>query len=209
MNWEMEEVDVEQGSDQWHELRRGIPTASVFKALMAKGERKGRATLLYRLAGERITGVPAETFKNDAMERGNTVEPLIRKDYGFKDGRVLRPIGFIRAKRKDGYVICGASPDSLVDDDGVLEIKSTKPELLIPLWEEQQAGKGIAPTEHYAQCQGVMALSGRQWCDLRIGYPGMKSVEYRVPRSQNYIDDLTKEIEVFDLELRRLVERLK
>ena len=63
-----EYFDVEQGGEEWLRLRLGIPTASVFKTLMVKTEVKvGRTTLLYKLAGERLTGEPMENFSNAAM----------------------------------------------------------------------------------------------------------------------------------------------
>jgi hypothetical protein len=209
MTWEFETIDVEQGGDDWHELRRGIPTSSMFKVLLAKGEQKGRQTYLYKLAGERITGI---AFSNAAMEDGKAQEPEIRKDYAFMRDCEPQPIGFIRASiPKTGQVICGASPDALIGDDGMIEIKRMAPHLLIPILEEQQKRGGDAglPMTHYAQCQGGMLLAERKWCDLVIGFPKMRKAIFRIQRDENYIAELVAAIEVFDLELRRLVERLK
>lgn len=192
--------DIEQGSEAWHELRRGIPTASMFKTLMAKGEQKGRATYLYKLAGERITGECAENYTNEAMEAGKRDEPELRRDYAFVHDCEPQLVAFIRNGKS------GCSPDALIGDDGVLEIKRTAPHLLIPLLLEPAK----FPPAHYAQCQGALMVTGRKWCDLLVGHPKMpKRLIVRTERNEDYIGELRDAVDVFDLELRRLVERLK
>ena len=99
------EADYPQGSDAWKKLRAGVPTASNFAAMMAKGEGGMRTNLLNRLAGEIITGEPEETFKNGAMERGNAMEDEARRDYAFTRGIVCERVGFIRNGK------CGCSAE--------------------------------------------------------------------------------------------------
>lgn len=197
--------DIVQGSTEWYALRRGIPTASVFKVLMVKtAEKKGRTTLLHRLAGERLTGESAETYTNDAMEDGKAKEPILREDYAFLRNCEPKVVGFIRNGK------CGGSPDALIGDDGILEIKRAQPTVLIPLRiKAKEESTKFFPGEHYAQCQGNLMVSGRKWCDLLVGYPKMKPVIVRTERNESYIADLNDEIDRFDLELRRLVEWLK
>lgn len=193
-------TDIEQGSDAWKLLRLGIPTASVFKVLMARGEQKGRQTLMYRLAGERITGEPSENYTNEAMEAGKRDEPELRKHYAFVRDTELQQVAFIRIKK------CGCSPDALVPDDGMLEIKRVAPHLLIPMLLEPTK----FPAAHVAQTQGAMLVSGRNWCDLLLGHPKMpQKLIIRTERDETYIQELRDAIDVFDLDLRRLVEKLK
>lgn len=192
---------IEQGSAEWHELRRGIPTASMFKTLMAKTDKRaGRSTYLYKLAGERITGELAESYSNEAMEAGKRDEPELRRDYAFLRDCTPREVAFVRNGK------CGCSPDALIGEDGVLEIKRTAPHLLIPMLLEPAK----FPTMHYAQCQGALMVTDRKWCDLLVGHPKMpKPLIIRAERDEPYIQELRNEVDIFDLELRRLVEKLK
>ena len=199
-SWEIFD-GIAQGSPEWHELRRGLPTASRFSTLMArKGERSGRLTYLYQLAGERITGELTESYSNEAMEAGKRDEPDLRRHYEFVRDCGVRQVAFVR----NGKV--GCSPDGLIGDDGVLEIKRTAPHLLIPMLLEPT----VFPQKHYAQCQGTLYVTGRKWCDLLVGHPKMPGkLIIRTERDEMYMHDLRDEIDTFDLELRRLVEKLK
>lgn len=197
-------ADIEQGSAEWFELRRGIPTASMFKVLMVKNEaRKQRETYLYKLAGERITGEPAKSFVNEYMEIGKEMEPQILHDYSFGAGEIDR-VAFIRNGK------CGASPDGLVGDDGMVEIKKAEPHILAPMLERQRANPSYVPTEHFWQCHGNLMVAERQWIDLVVfAHPKMRRLIVRIQRDNAVIADLRDEIDRFDLELRRLTERLK
>lgn len=200
----MEIFDVEQGGEEWYALRRGIPTASMFKVLMVKNDTKaGRTTYLHKLAGERLSGENMENFSNAAMEDGKKKEPELLRHYAFVRDCEPMLVGFIR----DGK--CGCSPDALIGDDGMLEIKRAAPHILIPMRLKALADPNYFPPEHYAQCQGGMMVSGSQWCDLIVGYPPMKPLIVRTARNESYIAELRDAIDVFDLELRRLTEKLK
>jgi len=160
----VEIIDCEQGSPEWYQARLGIPTASCFKDVKAQGEGKVRSTYMRRLAGEIITGQPAETFRSPEMERGSRMEDEARANYifGWNNTRPTR-VGFVRR----AYV--GCSPDALLGDDGVLEIKTQKPELLIATHDADRF-----PPEHIAQCQGALLVTGRLWYRLpapeRLGH---------------------------------------
>ena len=192
--------DFEQGSPRWHEVRVGIPTASVFQKIIANSaKRTERETLLYKLAGERITGEPAENYSNAAMDAGKRDEPELRERYEALQICTIRQVAFVRNGK------CGCSPDALVDDEGVLEIKRASPQVLIPLLRANKF-----PSQHLAPCQGALMVTERQWCDLFIGHPKMgRYFRARVQRDEMYIAELRKEIDLFDLELRRLVEEMR
>lgn len=199
--------DIEQGTPQWFDLRLGIPTASNFGKVLAQGEGKVRSKLLRQLAGERLTGRPAEAYRNAAMDRGNAMEQGIRDGFEFSEAVAVRQIGFVRrtiARGEFPPLIIGCSPDSLLGDDGVLEIKSMIPDLMIEL---RESGKPFPP-EHMAQCQGALWVTGRKRGVLVIGYEGMPySLKYPFTRNDAYLADLARAVETFDYELRRLVER--
>lgn len=200
----MEIFDVEQGSPEWFALRRGLPTASMFKVLMVKNDTKaGRTTYLHKLAGERLSGENMENFSNAAMEDGKKKEPELLRHYAFVRDCEPMLVGFIREGK------CGCSPDALIGDDGMLEIKRAAPHILIPIRLKAMADPNYVPSEHIAQCQGGMMISNSKWCDLLVGYPKMKPLIVRIERDEDYISQLRDAVDVFDLDLRRLVERLK
>ena len=200
----VEIIDCEQGSPEWYQARLGIPTASCFKDVQAKGEGKVRSTYMRRLAGEIITGQPAETFRSPEMERGSRMEDEARANYifGWNNTRPTR-VGFV----KRAYV--GCSPDALLGDDGVLEIKTQKPELLIATHDAGEKDKKWFPPEHIAQCQGALLVTGRKWVDLCVYWPGMPMFVRRAERDEKYIDMLMDELSRFNNELQTMVARVR
>lgn len=202
--------DVEQLSDEWWELRLGLPTASRFAAVMAEGEGKTRDDYMRRLAGEAITGEPNERHRTDAMDRGRDMEPALREHYERMHLADLEPVGFARrtcrAPLGDDFVI-GCSPDSKIKGrQRGLEIKSMRPDLLIAL---KQRGAAGFPSEHRAQCQGTMLVCDWYEVDLYIGYVGRRqtlTAKFTVVRDEVYIRKLRDELEKFSYELARMVE---
>lgn len=193
----IEIFDFEQGSPEWNACRLGIPTASEFKAILAKGEGKTRRTYLMKLLGERFTGEPAENYTNAHMERGKAMEAEARELYAFMRDVDPTRVGFIR----NGDV--GCSPDSLVGDDGLLEIKTKLPHLQL---EAIEANK--LPTEHVAQVQGQLWVVERPWLDFVSYWPRLPLFVVRVTRDEAYIAKLAAEVEQFQVELDALTRRM-
>ncbi|TRC78552.1 YqaJ viral recombinase family protein [Mesorhizobium sp. WSM4310] len=194
----MQIFDCEQGSTEWFACRAGIPTASKFATVMAKGEGKTRSKYLRQLAGELLTGEPMESFTTLHMDRGKTMEDEARETYAFIHDADIRRIGFIRNGNK------GASPDSLVGDEGGLEIKTALPDIQI---ERLMSGK--LPPEHKAQVQGNIWISGREWWDFVSYWPKLPMLTVRVFRDDIYIANMSAEIDAFNAELAELVERIR
>lgn len=198
----LEIFDCDQGSETWLRIRMGIPTASEFATLLSTGrsggESKTRRTYLYKLAGERITGTPMESYTNKYMERGKALEPEARNYYAFLTNSKLQRVGFIKNTNK------GCSPDSLIGNDGMLEVKTEAPHLLIERLETDKL-----PDDHYAQLQGNLWVSEREWIDALIYFPGMPASLKRVFRSDEYIKNLAIAVDKFNDELDSLVERIK
>ena len=192
--------DVEQNSDAWKQLRSGIPTASEFKDLLAKGEGKSRRSLMRRLAGERVTGEPESMFENAAILRGHAMEDEARRTYALV-ADLPAPLEQVAFVKNFGS---GCSPDSLIGTDGGLEIKTAKPSILIDIFERDQV-----PTEHIAQIQGSMWITERAWWDVCIYYPRMPTFIRRVHRDAAYIANLAREVRQFQEELDALVDRIK
>jgi len=200
--------DDAQGSEEWFKARLGIPTASMFSVIMAEGrdggESMSRQQYLYRLAGEVITGEPAEeTFRSRAMERGKEMEPQAIADYEKRTGRVVTRVGF--ATNFEGLKLCGASADGLVGFDCGIETKTMRPDLMIPLLIR---GARMLP-EHRAQVHGNMLVWERPFWDFKVFYPGMPDFTVRVERDETYIKRLHEEIQVFNHDLKKLVEQLR
>ncbi len=199
--------EIEQGSDQWRQIRCGLPTTSMFSAILAKGRggaaSKTRAKYLRQLAGERLTGEPMETFQSAAMERGTLMESEARDLYigalSLSDNPPeVRQVGFIRNGAK------GCSPDALVGDEGLLELKTARPDILI-----EHILRNTFPSEHLPQCHGQIWVSGREWCDLLIYYPKMPPFQMRLHRDEEYIRMLEHAVDRFNEELEAMVEKVK
>ena len=198
----MKIINCEQGSPEWFSARSGIPTASEFHTVMAKGKGGGesltRKTYLLKLAGEIITGEPMESFTNAHMERGKAMEDEARDLYSFMtDSDPLR-VGFVTNGK------AGASPDSLIGDRGGLEIKTKLPHLLIDL-----LLKGEMPPEHKAQVQGCMWITEREWWDFTAYWPKLPLFTKRIIRDDTYIRTIADAVDQFNDELDATVARLR
>lgn len=190
--------DLEQGTEAWFEVRRGLPTASNFATIMAKGEGKTRSQYMRKLAGEILTGELAEQFSNIHTERGNAMEDEARQAYAFVEGAEIKRVGFIRNGNK------GASPDSLIGADGGLEIKTALPHIQIDRLERDRL-----PPEHRAQVQGNLWVSEREWWDFVSYWPKLPILTVRVCRDEDFIKEMSDEVDRFNDELAALVEKIR
>ena len=190
-------IDCEQGSPEWFKARLGIPTASEFDTVMAKGrgggDSKTRRTYMLKLIGERMTGEPAESYTNAHMERGKAMEAEARNAYAFIREVTPIPVGFIR----NGEV--GASPDSLIGTDGCMEAKTKLPHLHLEV-----LLAGVLPPEHKAQVQGQLWVAEREWCDFVSYWPKLPPFIIRVHRDEAYIAELEAGVAKFLDELNAL-----
>jgi hypothetical protein len=194
----IEIINCEQGSIDWLQARAGIPTASMFSALLAKGQGKTRRTYMLKLLGERLTGESAENYSNAHMERGHELEDEARQTYRFVKDIETQEVGFIRNGDK------GASPDSLVGSDGLLEIKTKLPHLQLDVLFRDEL-----PSEHIPQVQGQIWISEREWCDFVSYCPGLRPFIKRVYRDDTYIKVLADEVRRFNDELSELEQRYR
>lgn len=190
--------DVEQGSEAWFAARLGVPSASMFATVLAKGRSGGasvtRQKYLYKLAGEILTGQPAESYTNADMERGHALEGEARDLYAFMQDVEPVQVGFITNGR------AGCSPDALVGERGGLEIKTKAPHLLI-----DALLKDEMPPEHMAQVQGCMMVSERDWWDFVAYWPGLPPLIKRIARDEVYIAKLSSAVTEFTEEIDEVV----
>lgn len=154
--------DVEQRSDEWYEQRRGMVTASVVHNLITAKTLKPANNEVSRgltasLVAERITGFVDPTYQSDDMFRGVIDEPTARDLYSEHFSPV-RECGFM-VRKEDGWQL-GYSPDGLVGDVGLIEVKSRRQKKqLITVLDDQ------VPAENMAQLQAGLLVSGRAWID--------------------------------------------
>jgi hypothetical protein len=205
-------TDIEQGTPEWFAARAGLPTASEFQCVLsprAGKEGKMRQTYLRRLAGEIVTGEPySEGISNVYTERGKEMEAKAREYYELvATGDELQRVGFVRLDTSTGPV--GCSPDALVGDDGGLEIKTTAPHLLIEHLIAQKNDRDYFPPQYYAQCQGFLYVTGRDWVDLCVYWPKMPAMIARTYPSEAYQEALDTALKDFNRDLTTMVDLLR
>lgn len=198
----MQIIDCEQNTPEWLAARLGIPTASEFKTLISvKKEAKDKVTrtkYLYKVVGEIITGRVEESYSNSHMERGHDQEDEARDHYAFMSGASPRRVGFIRNGNK------GCSPDSLIGEEGGLEIKTALPSIQC-----ERLLRNEFPAEHKAQVQGALWITERKWWDFVSYCPNMPLFVTRVTRDEEYIAMLDAAVQQFNVEVAEMVERIR
>ena len=197
----------EQGSDAWHVARLGMATASRFTDVLAKtrsGYSTSRKNYAVELALEIITGTRQDFYQSSAMAWGSETEPVARLEYELITGNEVEETGFW----KHDLLPIGASPDGLVNKDGLLEIKcpnsATHLETLI---------SGKVPRQYIAQVQGQLLITERDWADFVSYDPRMpenaKIKIIRVERDEEFIKELIYELEEFVKEVDEQVQFIK
>jgi len=192
-----------QGSPEWHEARLGIPTASQFHRIVTPAKLKpgsGAETYRMELLAEWVSGIASDAASGPFLERGTEQESHARGWYAFE--RDVEPVEVGLCLSDDGLV--GASPDALVGEDGLLEIKT-------PGLAKHLGFLLAGPGREYAlQIQGQLWVTGREWCDW-VSFnpdPSIPSKLLRYPRVPEIQDALTKYIPEFVAELALAKSRL-
>lgn len=201
-------LDLEQGGDAWHAARCGSLGASALHEAVARtktGWGASRANRMAALVIEQLTGQTLETYQNAAMQHGIDTEPEARIAYEFYANVDVAKIGLVLHQTIGGT---HASPDGLVGDDGLLEIKCPQPAQHL----STLLGEAI-PDKYMVQMQWQMCCTGRQWCDFVSYSPAfpesMRLFVKRVPRDDKRIAELEADVIDFLNELRLTVHRLR
>jgi len=184
-------VDVEQGSEAWFEVRGAIPTASEFsKIITSTGKASTQAeAYMDRILAQIITGKCIQQFeRTEYMERGVELEAEAADNYEFLFDIEPQKAGFYVHDDK----IAGASPDRLVGDDGLLEIKCPAAHTHVSYLLANKIDSAYIP-----QVQGQLWLTERKWCDWFSYHPDMKPVCVRVYRDDAYIAEMEAAIRKF------------
>lgn len=201
-------VDLEQRSEEWHQVRLGKVTASRIADLTAKtrsGWGASRKNYMAQLTAERLTGIPASTFTNAAMQWGTDTEPFAREAYEIATGELVEEVGFVLHPSVEQS---GASPDGLVGDLGLLEIKAPNTATHIETLLTQKVDK-----RYMVQMYWQMACTGRQWVDF-VSFdprmpPALQMFKVRVMRDEKVIAELEGMVRDFLAELADQVRRLQ
>jgi len=198
---------MEQRTDDWFAARIGKVTASRVADVVAKtksGYSASRDNYMAQLVCERLTGKPAESFSNAAMQWGTETEPLARAAYEAKMDVLVDEVGFID---HPSIVNSGASPDGLVGADGLIEIKCPNTATHIDTLLSQ-----TVPKKYADQIFWQMACTNRDWCDF-VSYdprlpPDLQLFIKRIPRDDKYIQLLEAEVIEFLTETAHKVAQL-
>lgn len=203
----MNTLDLAQGSDEWRAARAGSLGASQIADAIAKtktGWGATRANLKAQLVVERLTRTATEGFTNAAMQWGTEQEPEARLAYEFATDVSVVEVGLVLHPTIKGT---HASPDGLVGDDGLLEIKCPQSATHI----ETLRGQSI-PGKYETQMLWQMACTGRQWCDFASFDPRMpeemRLFIKRLPRDDARIAELEAEVTAFLSEIDATVAEL-
>ena len=203
----MIDLEIKQGTEEWHQIRLGKVTASRVSDVMSKiksGESAGRKNYKMDLVVERLTNTPTSSFTNAAMAWGTETEPLARMAYEVHSGNFVETVAFIPHPLIEWF---GCSPDGLVGE-GLIEIKcpntATHIDYLLA---------GVPPAKYVPQMQTQMACTGRLWTDF-VSYdprlpPELQLFVVRLDRDETYIQQIEDEVKQFLDEVKQIYSQLK
>lgn len=204
----LDTTTLAQGTPEWHAARIGCATASRIADVVARtkiGWGASRANYAAELVAERLTGVAVEGFVSTAMQRGMDTEAEARAAYEFLRDVSVEPVGFVPHPM---IAMSGASPDGMVGDDGLVEIKCPNTATHI----DTLLGQAV-PGKYVTQMQWQMACTGRAWCDFVSYDPrmpdAMRLFVRRVERDAARIAELEREVVAFLRDVDDTVERLR
>lgn len=197
-------IHFEQGSEEWHRARLGYVSASSISDVMSKGKGITRKNYLMRIVAERLTKQTGDKYSNASMEWGVNTEPLARMSYENTYDRFVDKTGFWKHPMIEWL---GASPDGLVDTDGLIEIKCPNTTTHIEYLFENKV-----PNEYYKQIQCQLWVTGREWCDFISFDPRLpeKSQLFviRTGRDEDLIKEMESEVVLFLDEVQQMIRKL-
>jgi len=155
-------LNIEQQSEAWHEARCGRVTGTRFKNLMSKETTDSYKDLITDIACEIVTGKQEETYSNALMEHGIETEPIARRQYEYFFDCDVKQVGFMIPDEDHKYhEWIGISPDGVLSDNGMIEIKCPKAKTHMEYIEAEKL-----PSEYRYQVQGQLFVTGFAYCDF-------------------------------------------
>jgi putative phage-type endonuclease len=182
---------IDQRTEEWFAARLGKVTASKIADVMASGRAGApsvtRANYFAQLLCERLTGRATEGYTSDAMQHGTDNEPIAINAYEMHRDVIVSPIGFVD---HPSIAMSGASPDGLVGEDGLIEVKCPNSATHLATLKG-----GSIDGRYMKQMQWQMACTGRKWCDFVSFDPRMPEHLQLYIRHVPFDSDMVKEIE--------------
>jgi putative phage-type endonuclease len=198
-------LNIDQQSEAWFAARCGRVTGTRFGSLVAGESTKEYKNLITNLACEMITGKMEETYSNAIMEYGIETEPEARREYESLFEVEVKTAGFIIPDEDHKYAEwIGISPDGLLPESGMLEIKCP---LMRTHLEYIEANK--LPAEYRHQVQGQLFVTGFKYCDFMSYVPGMKSFIIRVTPDQELFTEFERRLDVLIQQVNKKLEIYK
>ncbi len=198
----MEILTCEQGSEEWFAARIGSIGGSSISSVVAGGHGKMRKNLMYRLAGEILSGTKYESYRNEHMDRGVEQEAEARSMYELMTNQSVVQVGLMKESEHKHV-----SPDGLVDPDGSIEIKCTIPSVHV-----ETIIMDRVPPEYIKQCQWCLHIAQRKWIDF-ISYSPLVIDRpiwiKRVDRDEKLIKELNEGADAFIAEMLEIVRKIK
>ena len=199
-------TDCEQGSPEWFELRLGSIGGSSISSVVAGGQGKTRTALLYRKAGELLSGATYESYSNAHMERGLEQEPDARATYEWEMDKEVKQVALIQGDKPLQHY----SPDGIiyaVMNCGIIEIKCVIPSVHI-----ETIVSDKIPAAYRKQIQWGLHICEMEYCDFVSYSPLVKDRPIwikRTGRDEKLIKELDEGADKFITELLMIVERIK
>lgn len=197
-----------QRTDAWYQQRLGRVTASRISDVLAKtktGYSATRKNYMTQLLLERLTGQKEESFTNSAMQHGIDTESEARQAYEIESFNIVTECGFFNAP--DGSM-SGASPDGLIADTGLIEIKCPNTATHIETLIDKEIDR-----KYILQMQWQMYCTGRKWCDF-VSYDNrlpntLRLFIKRIERDEKMIEEIKQEVDKFLKELDELEIKIR
>ena len=198
----MEIINIDQRSDEWFKLRLGSIGGSSIAEVTAGGTGKTRKTLLYRMAGEILSGQKYNGYQNADMLRGVEQEAEARSLYELVTGTTVQQVGICKESE---HTHC--SPDGLVGDDGMIEIKCTIPSVHV-----ETIVENVVPAAYRKQIAWSLGITGRAWCDFVSYSPTVSDKPIfiiRLERNEKLISELRIAADTFIAEMLEIVKKIR
>lgn len=191
--------DIEQNTDEWLKLRQAKFTASSFKDLFMKETTQGYQDAIYKVAFERLTNESPESFSNSWMERGHELEQEARDWYELETYNKVHNGGFFEY---NDWI--GASPDGLIGDSGLIEIKCPKFSTMMDYLIKKEL-----PKTYYYQVHGQLLVTDREWCDFVAYHPSLPKFILRINRDKEVDKEILDKLFKATKEVEQIINKLK
>jgi exodeoxyribonuclease (lambda-induced) len=191
--------EFEQGTEEWFKIRLGKLTGSNAQAIASNG--KGLETLVFEKVAEIMTGKMKAQYTNEDIQRGNELEYMARNSYELETGNLVKKVGFCELDE-----MSGCSPDGLIGDDGIMEIKCKSDATFARFLYEQKV-----ESAHNWQMQFNLFVTEREYCDYVVfneNFP-KTTVIIKVPRNESEIAKLKAGLMMGKAQIKSILEKIK